>query len=135
MKIKSPQSPRLAVLYIRSGPDIPGFLNPKAQEEACRRYCRDNHIPVSHSIRVHCGAKDSLDYLKTLLSSLPGEVDVLFALRFFCYSTRLPQLAELCLQYQHRHVWLCSLDVEGPLYRTLQTLLPGEYQRAEQLRE
>lgn len=127
-----PGKPRLAVLYIRTDPEAESALDADIQEASCRRYCRDNRIPVSHSVRVCCDAAESLALMRELLRSLPPEVDTLFAARFYCYSDILPELGALCLVYQCKPIWIYSLDVTGLLYKSIVTLKSEDFTLADQ---
>lgn len=128
-----PKKPRLAVIYVRVGPDIPPAMSADAQEAACRAFCRGRAIPVSDTVRVNCGDEESLEKLKTLLRTLPLEVDTLIATRFFCYSKQLPELGRLCLAFQCRPTWLYSFDIVGPIQNAFHTLTAEDYEEADRI--
>ncbi len=128
-----PKRPKLAVIYAREGPGIPGAMDAENQERSCRAFCLERNIPVSHSVRVKCDERESLNVLKALLRTLPEEVDTLIAMRFFCYSTILPELGRLCLAFQCRPTWLFSFDVVGPIQTAFHTLTAEDYEEADRL--
>ena len=127
-----PKKPKLAVIYIREGNGIPAAMDAGMQESCCRTFCSDRGIQVSHSVHVNCGPEESLDVLKTLLRTLPMEVDTLIAMRFFCYSTQLPELGRLCLAFQCRPTWLYSFDIVGPIQNSFHTVTAEDLAIADQ---
>lgn len=132
MYSRPPRKPKLAVIYGRVGPDIPKPMTAEMQENACRAFCAERGIPVSHSVHVNCGPEESLEYLKSLLRRLPPEVDTLIAMRFFCYSTLLQELGRLCLAFQCRPTWLYSFDIIGPIQSAFHTVTAEDYELADQ---
>lgn len=132
MYVRPPKNPKLAVLFIREGPGIPAAMRPELQEACCREFCAARGIPVSHSVRVSCDERASLDVLKALLCTLPREVDSLFAMRFFCYSTLLPELGRLCLAFQCRRTWLYSFDLVGPIQNAFHTVTASDLAEADE---
>ena len=127
-----PQKPKLAVIYVRTGSDLPPEATADRQEQFCRDFCRENSIRVSHTVRVDCDSDASLEVLRYLLRSLPGEVDTLFAEEFMVYSRRLDELGRLCLLFQCRPTWVYSLDLVEPISRMICTITPEDYQLADQ---
>ena len=132
MRYTPPKKPKLAVLYIRTGSDIPASLTANMQESICRRYCGDNGIPISHSVRVCCESEESLDVLRYLIRTLPKEVDTLFSVQFMIYSRQLRELGQLCLMYQCRPTWVYSLDLVQPISKMLPTVTPEDYLLTDQ---
>ncbi len=137
MRFTPPKNPKSAVIFVRTGSDLPESLTADRQESICRRYCRDNGIPVSHTVRVCCESEDSLDVLRYLIRTLPSEVDALFAVQFMIYSRELKELGQLCLMFQCRPTWVYSLDLVQPISKVLPTITPDDYlltdQRYEEL--
>lgn len=127
-----PKKPKRTVIYVRTDPDPCGKLSAKAQAEICLRHCRSNDIPVSHIIHVTGTSEESLAYLKTLVRTLPKEIDAIFAARSCGYSTLLPELARLCLIFQCRPTWLYSLDAVGPLYQSIFSLETEDFMLADE---
>lgn len=132
MFVTPPKKPKLAVIYVRTGPGIPASMDEDLQESCCRAFCAERAIPVSHSVRVRCGPEESLELLKVLLRRLPAEVDTLIAMRFFCYSTLLSELGRLCLAFQCRPTWLFSFDIVGPIQNAFHTLTEEDLALADQ---
>lgn len=132
MRFTPPKKPKAAVLFIRTGSDLPASLTADQQEEICRRYCRDNEIPVSHSVRVCCESEEALTVLRYLLRTLPEEIDTVFAVQFLIYSRQLRELGQLCLAFQCRPTWIYSLDLVQPLSRMLPTITPEDFLLADQ---
>lgn len=132
MYYSPPKKSKLAVLYLRQGPDVPAAMDLETQEAACRAYCAERCIPVSHAVRVHCDGEESLRVLESLLRTLPPAVDTILAARFFCYSTKLPELGRLCLAFQCRPTWLYSFDIVGPIQGAFHTLTAEDYELADQ---
>lgn len=126
-----PKKPKLAVIYVREGSGIPASMNTEIQESCCLAFCAERGIPVSHSVRVHCGPEESLEVLKSLLCTLPKDVDSLIAMRFFCYSTILPELGRLCLAFQCRPTWLFSFDIVGPIQNAFPTVTAEDLANAD----
>ena len=126
-----PKSPKLAVIYTRTGPDLYEGFTAEAQEMLCRRYLTQNLIPISHCLHLHCDGAESLLYMKELLYSLPPEVDTLMAARFDCYAINLPELARLSLTFQCRPTWVRSLDLNVPIWRAISTIEPQDFELAE----
>lgn len=131
MYFRVPKRFQLAVLYTRTDPDEPLSYSAADQEKICRKYCTDNGIPISHVVHVNCNARTSLDVMRYLLKTLPEAVDTLFACRFFCYSTRLPELAELCMLYQCRPLWVQSLEIPTPLFFQLHMIQSQRIDQAD----
>lgn len=127
-----PKRPKLAVIFIRTGSDLPPSYTADIQESVCRRYCESNFIPISHSVRVNCESDEALDVLRYLLRTLPKEVDTLFAVQFMFYSRRLDELGRLCVVFQCRPTWVYSLDLVQPICKMLFTVKPEDYQLADQ---
>ena len=127
-----PKRPKLAVIFTRTGSDVPASLTAEAQERLCRNYCEANSIPISHTVRAHCGSDDSLNVLRGLLRTLPKDVDTVFAAQFFIYSRDLPELGRLCLMYQCHPAWVYSLDLVQPISKMLPTILPEDHLLADQ---
>ena len=132
MFITPPRNPKLAVIYVREGPEIPAAMNAEMQELCCRRFCAERRISVSHSVRVACDGVQSLEVLKHLLRTLPQEIDTLIAMRFYCYSTLLPELGRLCLAFQCRPTWLFSFDIVGPIQNAFHTVTAEDYSLADE---
>ena len=133
MFFSPPIKPKLAVIYVREGPGVPGAMDAETQERCCRAFCLERNIPVSHSVRVSCDERESFHVLKFLLWTLPAEVDTLIAMRFFCYSTMLPELGRLCLAFQCRPTWLFSFDIVGPIQNVFHTLTAEDYEEADRM--
>ena len=132
MFVTPPRRPKLAVLYVREGRGVPPIMTAEMQESCCRGFCRDRSIPVSHSVHVQCDEEGSLAVLTSLLRTLPEEVDTLVAMRFFCYSTILPELGRLCLAFQCRPTWLFSFDIIGPIQDAFHTVTAEDIAVADQ---
>ena len=132
MFITPPRKPKLAVIYIREGIDIPSTMTAELQELTCREFCATRRIPVSHSVRVCCGPAESLEVLKSLVRTLPKQVDTLIAMRFFCYSTLLPELGKLCFIFQCRPTWLFSFDIVGPIQNMFYELTDEDLEESDQ---
>lgn len=132
MRYIPPRRSKLAVIYSRTGSDVPASYTADQQELLCRRYCDTNCIPVSHTIRVQCESDESLEVLRWLLRNLPEEVDTVFAAQFFIYSRDLRELGKLCLLYQCHPAWVYSLDLVQPISKMLPTILPEDHQLADQ---
>lgn len=132
MRYLPPRKPKLAVIYCRTGPDVPASLTAEAQEQICRRYCNDNFIPISHTVHAKCGSEESLDVLRRLLRTLPQDIDTVFAVQFFIYSRDLRELGKLCLMYQCHPAWVYSLDLVQPISKMLPTILPEDHMLADQ---
>ena len=132
LRSAAPRKSKLAVLYLRSGPDVDEKLKPSEQELMCRNYCDMNSIQISHTVHVDCGPEESLAVMQYLLRTMPPEVDTLMAATFFSFSTLLPQLAQLCLIFQCRPTCVQCLDVVGPLYRAIHAIEAKDYLLAEQ---
>lgn len=120
------------MLYVREGSGVPPVMNASMQESCCREFCAIRRISVSHSVHVKCDEEGSLDVLKMLLRTLPKEVDTLIAMRFFCYSTLLPELGRLCLAFQCRPTWLFSFDIVGPIQNAFHTVTAEDLAEADQ---
>lgn len=131
MRYCVPKRFKLAVLYARDDPRISDFLNAERQETLCREYCESNKIAVLRSVRVRCDSATSLELMKTLLLTLPPEVDTLLAVRFSDYCTYLPDLGRLCLMFQCRQIFVQTLDNPGPLYRYLHCLRVEDFDLAD----
>ena len=132
MFVIPPRKPKLAVIYIREGIDIPQAMTADLQEKGCRSFCAMRNIPVSHSVRVRCDTAESLEVLKSLLRTLPKQVDTLIAMRYFCYSTLLPELGRLCLAFQCRPTWLFSFDIAGPIQNAFYTITDEDLEEVDQ---
>ena len=132
MRYIPPRRPKLAVIYSRTGSDIPESCTAEQQELLCRRYCQTNQIPISHTLRVRCESEESLEVLKYLLRTLPEEVDTVFATQFFHYSRQLRELGKLCLLFQCHPAWVYSLDLVQPISKMLPTILPEDHDLADQ---
>lgn len=132
MYVNPPKKPKLAVIYVREGPQIRQSLSAEVQEEMCRDYCAFRNIPVSHSVRVRCDSEESIEVLKYLLRTLPKQVDTLIATDFFCYSFLIPELGSLCYVFQCRPTWLFSLDVIGPVQNSFPTITAQDITEADQ---
>ena len=131
MRYFPPMKPKNAVIFVRSDPEKPCGLSPELQEEQCLAYCSENRIPVSRVVRVHGDSDAALQVLRELLCTLPMEVDTIFAARLLCYTERLRELGLLCLQFQCRPTWLCSLDYPLPIYRVLPVFQPKDFEEAD----
>lgn len=127
-----PKIPKLAAIYVRTDPDPSGKLPAEAQAELCLRYCNSNKIPVSHIIHVNGTSEESLAYMKSLVRTLPKEIDAVFAARSYGYTTLLTELARLCLVFQCRPTWLYSLDTVGPLYQSIFSLETEDFMLADE---
>ena len=132
MRYIPPRKPKLAVIYCRTGSDVPKICTAEQQELLCRSYCQTNSIPVSHTLRVCCESDYSLTVLRALLRTLPEPVDTIFATQFFIYSRDLRELGKLCLMYQCHPAWVYSLDLVQPISKVLPTILPQDHQLADQ---
>ena len=127
-----PKKPKLAAIYVRTDPEPYGKLPAEAQAEICLRYCRSCGIPVSHVIHVTGSSAESLAYLKSLVRTLPKEIDAVYAARSYGYTTLLTELARLCLVFQCRPTWLYSLDAVGPLYQSIFSLETEDFLLADE---
>ena len=132
MRFLAPRKPKLAVIYSRTGSDVPISYTAELQERQCRNYCVSNSIPVSHTFRVNCESEESLEVLRYLLRTLPEEVDTIFAAQFFLYSRQLPELGKLCLMYQCHPAWVYSLDLVLPISKALPILRSEDFELADQ---
>lgn len=132
MRFTPPRRLSQAVIFVRTGSDLPASFSPELQEAVCRRYCTDNEIPISHTVRVCCESEESLDVLRYLLRTLPKEVDSIFAMQFMVYSRQLKELGQLCLMYQCHPAWVYSLDLVQPIYKMLPTITPEDYLLTDQ---
>lgn len=132
MRFTPPKKLKSAVIFVRTGSDLPESLTAEFQESICRKYCGDNGIPVSHTVRVCCESEESLDVLRYLLRTLPEEIDALFAVQFMIYSRELKELGQLCLMFQCRPTWVYSLDLVQPLSKMLPTITPEDYLLTDQ---
>lgn len=132
MFYRPPKKPRLAVVFTRDDPEHPDPMSAELQEERCLQYCSSVGLPVSHTVRARCSSEESLELMRLLLRSMPGEVDSLFAARFSDYSYLAPQLARLCLLFQCRRTWVYTLDNIGPLYKYLPGLRAEDFTLADQ---
>ncbi len=127
-----PRKPSLAVIYTRTGSDLPAGLTAEQQESVCRRYCEANGIPISHTVRVHCESEESLEVLRYLLRVLPKEVDAMYSHQFLIYTRQLKELGQLCLMYQCRPTWVYSMDLVQPISKMLYTITPEDYLLTDQ---
>lgn len=132
MRYIPPRRPKLAVIFARTGTDVPLSYTAEDQVLLCRRYCDSNFIPISHTLQVQCESDESLDVLRWLLRNLPEEVDTVFAAQFYIYSRDLRELGKLCLLYQCHPAWVYSLDLVQPISKMLPTILPEDHALADQ---
>ena len=132
MRYLPPKKPKLAVIYSRSGSDVPVSCTAEQQELLCRSYCERNLIPILFTLRVQCESAESLEVLRYLLRTLPEDVDTIFAAQFFIYSRDVRELGKLCLMFQCHPAWVYSLDLVQPISKMLPTILPEDHQLADQ---
>ena len=132
MYFREPHNPKCAVIFARQDPEINNLNTVDTQEAICRRYCNDNRIPVLRSVRIRCGSQEALELLRYLLRTLPPEVDTVFAYNATTYSILLRELGLLCLQFQCRKTWLCSLDITGRMYQEFHMITPEDMREANQ---